>query len=1073
MNGFKGLGLQYGRVWLVFSFFLAQLIMALPVYSAQFDELEILFTDAVPSSKGDLVFADINADGVDDLIACSVKASIMWYPGREDGTYGAGSQIFYINRHSAACNLGNLADMDGDGDLDLIAGLQSYTDSNFDIHYQQIIWLENDIGNSSSWTCHVVIETVSHAMNLVPFAGDFTGDGAVDVLYAREQFLVDSVKYTSLFLAVNQGSGNFATPTELYREPKSNGSSSSATCNLVRGEDMDGDGALDVLFTVMQSLGEGKVYLLKNKGGAAGFEDKVEITETPSAPQDISTPDMNGDGTPDILYCCKGSNSSHGFSGGVTWVPNDGFGAFDEGDAVDVVDSSIQVWRVRAGDIDNDGDMDVLACLNTGAVVNWYENTSGDAASFGEAQVVFTGDEVYAVRLYDCNKDGYLDAAMGIESDICLFTNKGTRLLIEEYGDRTVISWDPEDPEQSAVYDANPVFPVDLDNDGDLDIVANSRGQRISWYPNDGAGNFGKTSQQIIYEVEGTTSYGNLSAPADLDGDGDPDLVFLRGYYTLDGITHYNLLMWLENKLSSDEDWEAHSIKQYDSNISDVMFSTGDLNADGLIDLMIAEWRNVVVTRFLNDSANPGDFDQGTSVYTFDNPNPDYDAFLSNGFFVSDLTEDGNGDIVFEVRVRKNDAFFYDTIVVPGDGAGGFGQAIEACSTEDKPYQTLLADLNGDGALDLLFAGRNSATRVGELAYYPGDSAGSFGDKVSLLQEGQYVHSAAVGDVNNDAMPDILVTTQDNTSSHKVFLIYSGLGSFPIRTHNLFEDADERFKSCAMADLNKDDLVDFVLGGGNSVSIIGALGDISSRAASDVAQDPDHVGGANLTYSFDAASSTLAVTGSAEELPYYFPSAGGIGPAQEGYWVGVAISLPDGVTDPIIGMTANGEDYNDWLITDDGWLVYFFNPVAGSKAPAKTLEITWSPYLPNEIIVVNTANMIMPICVSGAIITSLPGYDTPLQGCTVSVQGTDISVETDSNGEFRIRGLGAGEYTLVIEMEGFAAKTIHASVVKDSVTVLDAAYLGAEVSMVAGDVDDDGRLGLDDVLGIMQIVKEN
>jgi hypothetical protein len=84
------------------------------------------------------------------------------------------------------------------------------------------------------------------------------------------------------------------------------------------------------------------------------------------------------------------------------------------------------------------------------------------------------------------------------------------------------------------------IFPVDIDNDGDLDVVANSADQvTISWFENlDGLGNFG---QQNI--VAGAFSYVNDVYGADIDGDGDNDIVgvtndeigFLSWYENLDG----------------------------------------------------------------------------------------------------------------------------------------------------------------------------------------------------------------------------------------------------------------------------------------------------------------------------------------------------------------------------------------------------------------------------------------------------------------------------------------------------------------------------------------------------------
>jgi len=63
---------------------------------------------------------------------------------------------------------------------------------------------------------------------------------------------------------------------------------------------------------------------------------------------------------------------------------------------------------------------------------------------------------------------------------------------------------------------------LDLDSDGDLDIIIGSEGE-ISWYENDGQQNF---SEEIYIYINNTTinDWLNISA-VDLDSDGDSDII--------------------------------------------------------------------------------------------------------------------------------------------------------------------------------------------------------------------------------------------------------------------------------------------------------------------------------------------------------------------------------------------------------------------------------------------------------------------------------------------------------------------------------------------------------------------
>jgi hypothetical protein len=91
---------------------------------------------------------------------------------------------------------------------------------------------------------------------------------------------------------------------------------------------------------------------------------------------------------------------------------------------------------------------------------------------------------------------------------------------------------------------ATQVFPADVDNDGDLDVLC-SHHFAVSYYANDGSGGF--SSRREIYYTGGAV--GSIYA-ADVDGDGDMDV--LSASYDTDTIA------WDENNGS--ENFTAHTI---------------------------------------------------------------------------------------------------------------------------------------------------------------------------------------------------------------------------------------------------------------------------------------------------------------------------------------------------------------------------------------------------------------------------------------------------------------------------------------------------------------------------------
>ncbi len=213
--------------------------------------------------------------------------------------------------------------------------------------------------------------------------------------------------------------------------------------------------------------------------------------------------DMDGDNDIDILY---GGNR-------IGWIENtDGNGNFSEFHHV------AYTWEtyVSAGDIDNDGDLDILeASLLGPGGLGWYENNGqGD---FVLQQLIWVNTEYFGVNFVnhsDIDGDGDQDV---IYSLTCL----------APYCESHEIGWFENSDGQgsfpynnnfiSYVIDFGSTYAADIDGDDDDDVVSEGL-NGIFWYENtDGQGNFG--TGQIISTTE------SLAYIKDLDGDGDIDVL--------------------------------------------------------------------------------------------------------------------------------------------------------------------------------------------------------------------------------------------------------------------------------------------------------------------------------------------------------------------------------------------------------------------------------------------------------------------------------------------------------------------------------------------------------------------
>jgi hypothetical protein len=208
---------------------------------------------------------------------------------------------------------------------------------------------------------------------------------------------------------------------------------------------------------------------------------------------DVFVADVDGDGDPDVL--------SSAYPGELAWHERLGDGTFGARHVV----SGDGRGRIHAADLDGDGDVDVLDAAGT-----WYENQgTGD---FVARDV--TSDDIGCehVTAADLDGDGDLDPlyAEYWEPPVYYYPNEGGT-----FGPRVVVPT-PLGPEVRALV----ALAVDVEGDGDLDVVSYTEGDYgaggAAVSLNDGSGSFGAAA--------GIDSP-MMNDAADLDGDGDPDLV--------------------------------------------------------------------------------------------------------------------------------------------------------------------------------------------------------------------------------------------------------------------------------------------------------------------------------------------------------------------------------------------------------------------------------------------------------------------------------------------------------------------------------------------------------------------
>jgi hypothetical protein len=285
--------------------------------------------------------------------------------------------------------------------------------------------------------------------------------------------------------------------------------------------DVDGDGALDVVGSARSG---NQIAWWKNLGGSPLQWSKQLVRSNYTFAHEVKLNDLDQDGDLDIIGASSSLNS-------VDWWRNDG------GNPIHWTEFTIQTdfgmaKSIDIGDIDHDGDRDVVGAALYDNQVTWWRNEGGNPILWTRHFIDQNFNGAHRVELIDLDKDGRLDVV-------------GAGYMGHQ------VAWWHNDEDNGLTWtrqilvngftNACQASAADFDLDGDMDIAGTSQGNgKLDIWYNGSEGSLPFRWTRV--------SLGNILKVwplfiTDLDQDGDPDIVAASGK---DGNGE---VLWFENKL--------------------------------------------------------------------------------------------------------------------------------------------------------------------------------------------------------------------------------------------------------------------------------------------------------------------------------------------------------------------------------------------------------------------------------------------------------------------------------------------------------------------------------------------
>src|SRR5512140_2409271 len=367
--------------------------------------------------------------------------------------------------------------------------------------------------------------------------------------------------------------------------------------------DIDGDGRLDVITIAMlsSSMSQHEGHLVVRRQTAPGVFTAPQTYIVCVYPWKLAVADIDGDGAPDLVILDAGQTGS--IDGSVWLVKQNpaNRGAFLPAQLL--METTSAPLGIAVGDVTGDSVPDLVFTSRLAGVVGatlLVQNAAQRGSFLPPAPLALPGNAT-AVTIGDLNGDGRSDIVFRV--GLSVVNGIGTTALgcLYQQVGGTLSAWRELPSAQSGI-NSNLLTVIDVNGDGVNDIVefftpqsTNNKAQITTLLQDLVGNNFTKVDSSLagIWGIDG-------AVVVDIDGNGRPDFATVGNSPGAPPKGELNVLLQDGNGL-------FHLTRNLPMPIPVTRVAAGDLNADGLNDLILLGGHNQVLV-VLQSAAVPGTF---------------------------------------------------------------------------------------------------------------------------------------------------------------------------------------------------------------------------------------------------------------------------------------------------------------------------------------------------------------------------------------------------------------------------------------------------------------------------------